>query len=319
VYVDGTTSSTIVNGYSFGSSFTDAAKNLNNDPCFNEIGTDNTSYKYFMSPRESESFFDIPPFIGGSTLPLNLKLSTDSLNYAESHAENITAITTDWEGDIRQGNPGYTGTGTAPDIGADEGEFVYVEVPSCYLLPIELVNFEGWYNGSVNELHWTTLSEINSDKFEVQKSIDGLNFYTIGNVHAQGFSYDATNYIFYDDNPVPGINYYRLKMIDIDKSYEFSNTIAINIPGTSATVIQLYPNPANDVLNVSMHTSSASNILIAISDVFGKTLMINSFTNVSIADNLQLNISQLPAAAYFITITNTYTGEATKLKFIKIG
>jgi hypothetical protein len=270
-----------------------------------------------MSPRESESFFDIPPFIGGSTLPLNLKLSTDSLNYAESHAENITAITTDWEGDVRQGNPGYTGTGTAPDIGADEGEFVYVEVPSCYLLPIELVNFEGWYNGSVNELHWTTLSEINSDKFEVQKSIDGLNFYTIGNVHAQGSSYDAANYKFNDDNPIAGINYYSLKMIDLDGSYEFSNTIAINIPGSSETVIQLYPNPANDVLNVSI-SSANSNITIEVMDVIGKILMVNSYKNISQSNNIQLNISHLPAAAYYVSIKNVSTGEVSKVKFVKL-
>jgi hypothetical protein len=183
------------------------------------------------------------------------------------------------------------------------------------LLPIELVNFNGWYNGSVNELHWTTLSEINLDKFEVEKSIDGLNIFAIGNLAAQQLSYDPIHYSFNDDNPVAGINYYRLKIYDMDGSYEFSNTIAINVPGSASDNIQLYPNPAFDVLNVSVLSSTNSNITIEVIDVFGKKLKLNSYSNIS--DKIQLNISQLPAAAYFISITNTSTGEVSRMKFVK--
>ncbi len=253
IYVEGLTTSTIKNGYAYSGATTSVPNNLNNDPCFNILtASDIMSYKYFMSlggggNRELNSLYDIPNFAGGAILPDNLKILVGSPDYAESHAVNIATplITTDYEGTIRQGNPGYSGTGTAPDIGADEGEFVLAP-PECLLLPIELLNFTGWYNGEENELHWTTASEINSDFFEVQKSTDGINFYTIGNVDAAGYSTAELNYLFYDDDPIVGINYYKLRMVDFNGDYEYSNTIAIRVDIDADPACLLYTSDAAD-------------------------------------------------------------------------
>src|SRR5258705_8055719 len=78
-----------------------------------------------VSPRESASFSENPPFlstVGSSANFLHIVAASTTL--LESHAVNIAGITDDYDADIRQGNPGYAGTGTAPDVGADEFEGV---------------------------------------------------------------------------------------------------------------------------------------------------------------------------------------------------
>lgn len=307
IYVEGTTTANIKNGYAYSGATTSVPNNLNNDPCFNILtASDIMSYKYFMSlggggSRELNSLYDIPNFAGGATLPDNLKILVGSTDYAESHAVNIATplITTDYEGTIRQGNPGYSGTGTAPDIGADEGEFVLAP-PECLLLPIDLLSFTGWFNGVENELHWTTATEINSDFFEVQKSTDGINFYIIGNVDAAGYSTAELNYIFYDDDPLPGINYYKLRMVDFNGEYEYSNTIAIRVDIDADPAFVIFPNPVQDNLNFSIIATDDSKINIKISDVLGRNLLTQEFNLHSGQNTFSLPLEKFASATYYI-------------------
>ncbi len=88
-----------------------------------------TAYKTRVSPRDAGSFTELCPFISTTGTALNfLHLNPAVPTQAESGAVNITGITTDYDNDIREGNPGYTGTGTAPDIGADEMEGIFTEL-----------------------------------------------------------------------------------------------------------------------------------------------------------------------------------------------
>lgn len=323
VYVEGTTTSTIKNGYAYGGATTSVLNNLNNDPCFNILTAGNImSYKYFMSlggggTREVNSFYDVPNFVGGGSLPANLKIVAGALDYAESHATAIAtpAITTDYEGDIRFGNPGYIGTGTAPDIGADEGEFV-LATPACFLLPIEILSFTGWYNGISNELHWTTATEINSDYFEIQRSLNGADFNPIGTIDAAGNSVSPLNYIFYDDAPYSGINYYRLRMVDIDGAYDYSNIIAIRIANTSGD-ITVYPNPATDNITIEFNAITTGTLTFNLLDVTGRKVMhINEQVNEGI-NIFNYAIAHLPTSSYLIQFTNPNTGETNGIKLFK--
>ncbi|MEZ5013140.1 MAG: hypothetical protein R2794_02510 [Chitinophagales bacterium] len=185
VYVSGTLFGTCVNGYAYGGATTDVTRNLNNDECFNDASLG--LYKTFMSPRESNSYYDVMPFAGGAAYPANLKLTAGSTNYAESNASVVAGITTDYEGDVR--------SGTTPDIGADEGDFI-MQTISCYLLPVELTDFYGIPNGMINELHWRTESELNADFFILEKSMDGVTFDDLTTVKAAGNSASHTQYFF---------------------------------------------------------------------------------------------------------------------------
>ncbi|MBC8173537.1 MAG: T9SS type A sorting domain-containing protein [Chitinophagales bacterium] len=317
IYVEGVIAGpSLINGYAYAGATTSVSQNLNNDPCFNvETTGDMSSYKYFMSPRESNSFYDVPPFAGGATLPDNLKLTAASTSYAESKAVDVASIGTDWEGDIRQGYGGYTGGGTAPDIGADEGEFVVLD-PSCYLLPIELLEFNGWYNGMNNELHWTTATELNSNRFDIEKSFDGKYFYKIGEADAAGNSHSELSYVFFDDDPFDGMNYYRLKLIDNDETFSFSNVILIYGNENNTENISVFPNPAHNKINIYFSNDAGENAVLSIVDVVGKKMTRDIMLKKD-GYTATIDISSFAPGTYFIKIRNTHSGELKNLKFLK--
>ena len=114
-------------------------------------------------------------------------------------------------------------------------------------LPVELVQFEVFpeQNGSIL-LKWTTATEINNEKFIVERSIDGRSFESIGKVAGKGNSIELVSYSFEDKNPISGYNYYRLKQIDFDGAYEYSPIITIQV--LKERSIFFYPNPADEFL-----------------------------------------------------------------------
>ena len=97
-------------------------------------------------------------------------------------------------------------------------------------LPVELLNFEArLYDQNRVDLFWTTFSEINSSEFVVERSKDGFDFREIGRVTAAGFSSNNIDYFLSDYDPENGINYYRLKSVDLDGSYSYSDIRSVRI------------------------------------------------------------------------------------------
>ena len=114
-------------------------------------------------------------------------------------------------------------------------------------LPVTLLNFSGQINANTIQLNWNTSSEQNSSYFEIQKSNDGSNFFPVGQVNAAGNSNFTRNYSF-TDRQISEINYYRLKMVDVDDKFVYSKTILIKDPGLQQNlwvlnnIIQSYVN-----------------------------------------------------------------------------
>lgn len=298
IFCQGSFNTTNVNGYAYGGAYTDVTRNLNNDECFNVVGPGTGLYKTFMSPAESNTHFDVPPFVGGAIVPDNLKLVTGSTNYAESNASVIAGVIIDYEGDAR--------SGTTPDVGADEGDFV-VQIEDCYLLPVELLGLTGWNEGAYNALRWTTATEQNSDYFEVERSVDGLSFITIGNVAAAGFSTTEIDYAFNDDAPVAGINYYRLRMVDLDGTFTYSNTIAINVRQQENSV-SVFPNPASDIAHVVIHSDIDQSVQLVLTNTLGEIVMLKSIQVMPGETVCDLNMQALPSAPYFLQVAEEVTG-----------
>ncbi len=114
--------------------------------------------------------------------------------------------------------------------------------------PIELADFNAKRaNGNIF-LNWVTFSEINNKGFEVQRSIDGITWKTLGFVEGHGTSRDRINYEFVDKNP-ENLNYYRLKQMDYDGGSTYSNIISIVFSKNNS--ITLYPNPTNNIVNIA--------------------------------------------------------------------
>ncbi|MEP7255373.1 MAG: S8 family serine peptidase [Ferruginibacter sp.] len=135
-------------------------------------------------------------------------------------------------------------------------------------LPVNLVSFEAIKQTNKVLLQWVTKNEISANTYIVERSADGINYLSIGNVTAYNNT-GTNNYNLTDVQPIAGLNYYRLKMIDRDGSFKYSPVRKINFSNT-ADDITIYPNP---VLNSRIFITSSGNCNSAILyDAAGKKI-----------------------------------------------
>lgn len=133
---------------------------------------------------------------------------------------------------------------TVGDNGVGKSYVMYPNVCGIQSLPVTLVDFSGQQKDGGIELEWKTNDERNMNSYEVQRSGDGAHFDMIGLVFAWDNNSTTNKYIFADKNPLPGKNYYRLKMVDRDGKHSFSNIIRFSSEAISTAKILITPNPA---------------------------------------------------------------------------
>jgi biopolymer transport protein ExbB len=170
----------------------------------------------------------------------------------------------------------------------------------CAVLPITLTYFRGQAMQDYNQLYWETSSEINNNYFSVERTVNGVNWNELTQVKGAGNSTHTINYSWPDDAPQPGVNYYRLKQVDYDGNYTYSNTIALE--DNLQFGMTVFPNPSTGLLNVNVTSSLSDNSQLYILDVLGQTVY-----NQSIVDNEvnALNLSYLSAGIYFVKVVNS--------------
>jgi hypothetical protein len=176
-------------------------------------------------------------------------------------------------------------------------------------LPIELLSFTAQQNGSVVDLNWETVSEINNDYFTIERSEDAIDFETIATVGGAGNSSNKLNYGITDFAPLLGVSYYRLKQTDYDGKYEFSNIEAVNFTGEEKNgepSILIFPNPSkgSSTINALLtNFSYNSDVKIVLRDNLSREYFTgNITTNAKGTATLKLNSNTVLAAAiYFVT------------------
>ncbi|CAN5414749.1 hypothetical protein BH11BAC1_BH11BAC1_08440 [soil metagenome] len=183
-------------------------------------------------------------------------------------------------------------------------------------LPIELISFtaEMKHAGVISK--WTTSVEINNDYFEVERSKSDFSFEPIGRVKGSGNSNALLNYELYDPYPTTGTNYYRLKQVDYNGHYTYSEVVAIKIEkGTND--ISLYPNPAKDELHIDFNSFFDGVIDVMIEDAVGQT-------NLSLKQNVKrglnsinININQLADGVYYLKLRYPNENATKQARFMK--
>jgi len=122
-------------------------------------------------------------------------------------------------------------------------------------LPVELLYFKGGEKEGIIELTWATASELDNDRFEIERSSDGVVFNTIGSVAGMGTSDEQNEYDFEDSNALFGFNFYRLKQIDFSGEFEYSDIILVDHSSEMLTFdAVLYPN-STDQNNINLDLS----------------------------------------------------------------
>ena len=168
-------------------------------------------------------------------------------------------------------------------------------------LGIVLQNFTATKVDTTALLQWSTINVINIDSFVVEKSSDSIDFNSIGIVVANT-STGANNYQFTDKNLINGINYYRLKILNADGTFQYSSIQSINNT-QNIFVIGIFPNPvtARNILHIN--TSSNCNYL-QLSDAAGRIIKMqitSGFQNTMMMDNLSKGV--------YMLVVNTNAGK----------
>jgi hypothetical protein len=204
------------------------------------------------------------------------------------------------------------------DAGKD-GSFTLTA--SGITLPVEITSFKGEQNGYQNILSWTTLTEQNNKGFELQRSANGRDFSTLRFIASRapgGNSSLALNYEFTDVKPFTGNAYYRLKQVDIDGRSKTSNIVLLKRFQVNAFALSnVYPNPANAVVNIILTAPSVNKVNIIITDIAGKPVMQQAAQLAAGSNNLSIYVNKLPAGSYMIKAICANGWETTVSKFVK--
>jgi hypothetical protein len=146
----------------------------------------------------------------------------------------------------------------------------FINVRTTGTLPVSLLNFTGGLRQSNIQLNWSTATEQNSKYFDILKSTNGENFYSIGTVNAAGNSTEQKNYFHADHQPAKGLNYYKLKLVDADGSYTYSKVVLIKNE-EKANQLTLVAQ-TNNSIKVSATSSTTEKATIMLLGLDGKTL-----------------------------------------------
>ncbi len=188
--------------------------------------------------------------------------------------------------------------------------------PGSTPLPVEMSSFVGWNEGRNNILNWRTETEENTSHFEILRSHNGDHFERIGNITAVGNSAEAIEYDFVDSNPFSGVNYYKLRIVDFDDSYEFSDIIIIET-GDNKGSVKAYPNPFGQDIAFELNANQGGQAVIQIFDMTGKQVHYSE-VNVLEGRNIQdLNLNHLANGFYMAKVILPGSNEAISTKIIK--
>ena len=139
-------------------------------------------------------------------------------------------------------------------------------------LPVKLLSFHATDKKESIFLDWQTSAETNTSVFEIERSNGDGQFKKIGEQAAAGNSNQQLTYHFVDDNPLPGKNYYRLRMLDLDGKWEYSMTVSV-ISEKESRLCSIYPNPVSDAVSVTMNMQNAGKLTLKLYDINGHLLL----------------------------------------------
>ncbi|MEO6404478.1 MAG: T9SS type A sorting domain-containing protein [Ferruginibacter sp.] len=252
--------------------------------------------------QDANSISVLPVFMSATDLHLNIS----SNSALDNKAIVIAGVTTDIDGQVR--GIGVVPAPTAPDMGADE----FTGSP----VPITIEFFRGAKQTAGNLLDWkVSCTSTPFATLTLERSADGRNFFDVNTQQATSLRC-LSPFSYVDAAPLPGINYYRLKMTDADGKITYSHLVVIINKGKGFEIVGLSPNPVYNTANLNLTTAASGKIEVQITDINGKLLQRQSVQLQSGSNLVPLKVSNLVAGSYQVTVI-TEDGEKTSIRFIK--
>jgi hypothetical protein len=173
-------------------------------------------------------------------------------------------------------------------------------------LAIKLHQISAENIGRRNRISWNTASEDKGDYFIVEKSTDASVFTEIGKVAGNG---QASTYSFWDENPVSGVNYYRLKLLSANGATGYSRTVSATVKDGLSFTVDAYPNPVANQLTVKTYGQQGDNAMVSICDVTGRVIRIVALNG----DKASINMSQMASGVYLIKYSDSDHSQTIKV------
>jgi hypothetical protein len=166
------------------------------------------------------------------------------------------------------------------------------------LLPVTYSHFTATQNSGQVILNWSTVTETNNSHFEIERSSDGEQWLTLGQVQGSGNSHELNVYEYIDVNPLSGTNYYRLKQVDFNGDFSYSELKVVIIDFVLPEKVTIYPNPALSFINIDI-PDGVDFVKTEIRSIDGRIIEINEFQNQLL---VQLTVSHLLPGIYYLHI-----------------
>jgi hypothetical protein len=186
--------------------------------------------------------------------------------------------------------------------------------PVIIPLPVELVYFTAYVRNNQAHLEWLTASEQDNDRFEIERSLDARRFEKIGTVKGKGTTSLESKYQFVDRTPVQGTVYYRLRQVDFDGEFAYSNIIAVSADGLASNLVtKVYPNPFPDVLKVTLTAPQSQAATLTVYDLNGRRVLSKEVDLEIGVNNMELQLQQLQSGMYILKIVGDGLESTTRI------
>ncbi|MEM7369781.1 MAG: SdrD B-like domain-containing protein [Bacteroidota bacterium] len=170
--------------------------------------------------------------------------------------------------------------------------------------PVELIHFDLSLFQDAVRLDWTTASEQNNERFEIERSVDMNNFEWIGSVEGAGTTQDLQEYQFEDPEALLlGVQdvFYRIKQIDFDGTYTYSSVMELELPQNGDMQFEVYPNPVSELLQVAAFSEGGTLLLL---DLNGKVIHRQPLPSDPGHYVSQVDVSSMTAGTYLIRLAD---------------
>ena len=191
----------------------------------------------------------------------------------------------------------YISQGSAANLVAAVVDGFRVSTVWAATIPVELTNFTAQKANTAAKLIWSTATELNNARYDIERSSNGKTFNKIGEILGYGNSNQVKTYTFMDEKPNASINYYRLRQVDFDGKETISKAVSVNFDKNAS--IKVYPSVAKDKINIDI-TGDGGAADLSITNLLGQVVLTQKLPNTE--GPLSVNINELASGSYIVRI-----------------
>jgi hypothetical protein len=188
------------------------------------------------------------------------------------------------------------------------------------IVPVEMTSFTANVTNERNViLNWSTATETNNHMFEIERRAETGEYFTIGFVNGAGTTTEPQNYTYTDQTVETGKYFYRLKQLDFDGRYEYSDEVEVDVNGPlTFNLEQNYPNPFNPSTSINYSVPEAGNIRLSVYNTVGEAVavLVDGFSQSGIFE-VSFDASNLPSGVYLYKLQSANSVQTKKMMLLK--